>query len=73
LVYGRTSALVADVFLAAAAVGHTPPALVGGRFKPAGRFAFFIFDMTMICAMLAFAPLGSGGGSVSHLAAILDA
>ena len=52
---------MATLFLAAAAVGLVPLALVGSRFERAGRFAFFAFDMMAISAMLAFAPLSSGG------------
>ncbi|MGQ0580695.1 MAG: adenylate/guanylate cyclase domain-containing protein [Reyranella sp.] len=52
---------MAAVFLAAAAVGLVPLALVGGRFERSGRFAFFAFDIAAISAMLAFAPLSSGG------------
>lgn len=49
------------LFLAAAAVGFIPLALVGGRLERPGRFAFFTFDMAAISAVLAFAPLSSGG------------
>lgn len=52
---------MAALFLAAAAVGLAPLALVGGRFERGGRFAFFAFDMAAISAMLAFAPLSSVG------------
>jgi adenylate cyclase len=53
--------MMAALFLAAAAVGLVPLALVGGRFERAGRFAFFSFDVAAISAMLALAPLSSGG------------
>lgn len=51
---------MAALFLAAAAVGLIPLALVGGRFERSGRFAFFALDVAAISAMLAFAPLSSG-------------
>jgi adenylate cyclase len=53
--------LMAMLFLAAAGAGLAPLALVGGRFERAGRFAFFALDMLAISAVLAFAPLSSGG------------
>src|SRR6266436_3700744 len=52
---------MAALFLAAAAAGLAPLALVGSRLERAGRFGFFAFDMAAISAMLAFAPLSSGG------------
>ncbi|HTE82388.1 MAG TPA: hypothetical protein VK634_17015 [Reyranella sp.] len=53
--------VMAALFLAAAGVGLAPLTLVGSRFERAGRFAFFAVDMAAISAMLAFAPLSSGG------------
>lgn len=53
--------MMAGLFLAAAAVGLLPLALVGSRFERASRFAFFTFDVAAISAMLALAPLSSGG------------
>lgn len=52
---------MAALFLSAAAIGLAPLALVGGRFERGGRYALFAFDMMAISAMLAFAPLSSGG------------
>ncbi len=52
--------VVAALFLAAAAVGLAPLALVGSRFERGGRFAFFAFDMAAISTMLAVAPISSG-------------
>lgn len=53
--------LMAGAFLAFAAVGLGPLALVGGRFERPARFALFALDVSAISAMLAFAPLSSGG------------
>jgi adenylate cyclase len=49
------------IILAAAAVGLAPLALVGSRWERAGRYAVFALDAAAISAMLAFAPLSSGG------------
>lgn len=53
--------VMAALFLAAAGVGLAPLTLVGSRFERAGQFAFFAVDMAAISAMLAVAPLSSGG------------
>lgn len=50
----------AALILVVAIVGLAPLALVGGRFERSGRYAFFAFDMAVISAVLAFAPIGGG-------------
>jgi class 3 adenylate cyclase len=52
---------VAGLISMIAIVGLAPLALVGGRYERIGRYALFSFDVVLISAMLAFAPLSSGG------------
>jgi class 3 adenylate cyclase len=53
--------IIGGVLIAIAAIGLIPLALVGGRFERAGRFGFFAFDTALISAVVAFAPISSGG------------
>ena len=53
--------LPAAALLAIAGIGLLPLALVGGRYERAARFVIFGFDMAAISAVLAFAPISSGG------------
>ena len=52
---------LAGLFLLAAAAGLVPLALVGGRFERAGRYAMFAVDVAILTAVLAIAPLSTGG------------
>ena len=52
---------VAGMVLATAAVGLAPLALVGSRYERLGRYAFFAFDVAALSAILALAPISSGG------------
>jgi len=52
---------LAGLFLLAAAAGLVPLALVGGRFERAARYAMFAVDVTILTAVLAIAPLSTGG------------
>lgn len=53
--------LPAVLLLAVAGIGLVPLALVGGRYERAARFVTFGFDMAAISAVLAFAPISTGG------------
>jgi adenylate cyclase len=59
--------VLAGVFLAAAAVGLAPLALVGSRLERASRFAIFAFDVATLTAVLAIAPLSTGGDVPQNL------
>jgi adenylate cyclase len=58
---------LAGLILAAAMVGLAPLALVGSRFERAGRYAFFAFDVAILSAILALAPLSTGGDVPQNL------
>ncbi len=51
---------MAGVFLAFAAAGLVPLALIGSRLERPARFALFAVDVVAIAAMLAFGPLSTG-------------
>ena len=58
---------IAGLIVAVAAVGLAPLALVGGRHERIGRYALFAFDMALLSAILALAPLSSGGDIPQNL------
>ena len=58
---------LAGAILAIAGAGLAPLALVGGRFERASRYAFFAFDVAILSAILALAPLSSGGDVPQNL------
>ena len=67
-VYGYPNNIyVALIILAAAAAGLTPLALVGSQYERIGRYAFFAFDIAALSALLAFAPITSGGDVPQNL------
>lgn len=51
----------AALILAATAIGLVPLWLVGSRYEHNARYALFALDVAAISAILAFAPLSSGG------------
>ncbi|MBX3499259.1 MAG: adenylate/guanylate cyclase domain-containing protein [Alphaproteobacteria bacterium] len=53
--------LPAAALLAVAGIGLVPLVLVGGRYERAARFVIFACDMAAISAVLAFAPISTGG------------
>ena len=52
---------IAGLVLVTAAVGLVPLSLVGSRYERIGRYAFFAFDAAILSAILALAPISSGG------------
>ena len=58
---------VAGLTLAISAVGLAPLGLAGSRYERIGRYALFAFDAAAISAMLALAPLSSGGDVPQNL------
>ena len=58
---------VAGLILATAAVGFVPLSLAGSRYERAGRYAFFAFDVAALSAVLALAPISSGGDVPQNL------
>jgi adenylate cyclase len=58
---------IAAIILAAIAVGLVPLALVGTRYERVSRYAFFSFDMAALGAILALAPISSGGDVPQNL------
>lgn len=58
---------IAGLILATAAIGVAPLSLVGTRYERIGRYAFFAFDMAVLSAVLAFAPISSGGDIPQNL------
>jgi adenylate cyclase len=58
---------VAALILLTAVLGLAPLALVGGRYERLGRYAFFTFDVAVLSAVLALAPLTSGGNVPQNL------
>jgi class 3 adenylate cyclase len=68
VIYGYPNNIyVAALILAAAAAGLTPLAFVGSRYERMGRYAFFAFDIAALSALLAFAPITSGGDVPQNL------
>jgi class 3 adenylate cyclase len=58
---------IAALIMTAALVGLAPLALVGGRHERIARFALFAFDVAVLSALLALAPLSSGGDIPQHM------
>ncbi|HEY6381647.1 MAG TPA: adenylate/guanylate cyclase domain-containing protein, partial [Pseudolabrys sp.] len=58
---------VATLILTSAALGLAPLGLVGRRYERIGRYALFAFDAAVISAILALAPLSSGGDVPQNL------
>ena len=58
---------VAGLVLVTAAAGLVPLSLVGSRWERSGRYAFFAFDVAVLSAILAFAPISSGGDIPQNL------
>ena len=58
---------VTGVLLVAATIGLIPLWLVYGRYERIARFALFTFDAAAASAILAFAPLSSGGDVPQNL------
>lgn len=58
---------VAGVILLSAAIGLIPLWLVHSRYEHIARFALFTFDAATATAILAFAPLSSGGDVPQNL------
>ena len=58
---------VAGLVLVTAAAGLVPLSFVGSRWERSGRYAFFAFDVAVLSAILAFAPISSGGDIPQNL------
>ena len=58
---------IAGLVLVTAAAGLVPLSLVGSRYERIGRYAFFAFDAAVLSAILAFAPISSGGDIPQNL------
>ena len=58
---------IAGLVLVTAAAGLVPLSLVGSRYERIGRYAFFAFDVAVLSAILAFAPISSGGDIPQNL------
>ena len=58
---------IAGLVLVTAAAGLVPLSLVGSRYERIGRYAFFAFDAAILSAILAFAPISSGGDIPQNL------
>jgi adenylate cyclase len=61
------SLYVTGVILVTAAIGLIPLQLVYSRYERVARFALFTFDAAAASAILAFAPLSSGGDIPQNL------
>ncbi len=57
----------AGLILATAAAGLVPLSLVGSRYERIGRYAFFALDVAALSAVLALAPISSGGDVPQNL------
>lgn len=58
---------IAGLIVAAAALGLAPLGLAGGRYERIGRYALFALDLATLSALLALAPLSSGGDVPQNL------
>jgi class 3 adenylate cyclase len=58
---------VAGAILVAAAIGLAPVRMQGGRHERWARYALFAFDAAALSAMLALAPISSGGDIPQNL------
>jgi adenylate cyclase len=58
---------LAGLFLAAAMAGLVPLAVVGSRFERGSRYGLFALDVAILTAVLAIAPLSSGGDVPQNL------
>jgi class 3 adenylate cyclase len=58
---------IAGLVLVTAAAGLVPLSLVGSRCERTGRYAFFAFDVAVLSAILALAPISSGGDVPQNL------
>jgi adenylate cyclase len=72
LFYGATygypnNIYIAALVLATAAAGLVPLSLVGSGYERIGRYAFFAFDVAVLSAVLALAPISSGGDIPQNL------
>ena len=63
----RTTYMLPGLILAAAAAGLDATCLVGSHYERIGRYAFFAFDIAALSALLAFAPITSGGDVPQNL------